>query len=146
MTGQTIAQAKLAQPDLWHYLLNIPLSLEAQVFYALLLGCVLGMVAHYVRLWASSQIEGSLLDYLFRQHPKFTVLALLSAASWSFGEVSASLYQGADGEVFSWLLVLISGFKNGYTGDSLINKAERAPWSDVQRAAKAVEPVKEEGK
>lgn len=144
MQTQTIAQLKAAIPSqsLWDYLWQIPNSVEAQIFYALMIASLLGIVAHYLRLWASGQIAGSLWDYLFTQHPRNTFLAILGAASLSVGEVSANLYQSAWGDVLSWAIVFVSGFKNGYATDSLINKFVRAEWTDEQRAKQqsAVQP------
>lgn len=133
---QTIAQIKATIPSqsLWDYLWQIPNSTEAQIFYALMIASLIGIVAHYLRLWASGQIAGSLGDYLFTQHPRNTFLAILGAASLSVGEVSANLYQSVAGDVLSWSIIFVSGFKNGYATDSLLNKFKRAEWSDEERA------------
>lgn len=126
MNGSTIAEVKAtsaAQAEtLWHYLSQIPATVEAQIFYALLAGAVFGMLANYTRLWLTDQITGSFLDYLIFQYPKRTLLAIFGAASWSVGEVSMGIYQGAAGEAFSWALILVSGFKNGLGSDVFANK------------------------
>ncbi len=136
---QTIAQLKAAVPSqtLWDYLWQIPNSTEAQVFYALMIASLIGIVAHYLRLWASGQIAGSLGDYLFTQHPRNTFLAILGAVAVCAGEVSANLYQSAGGDVLSWAIVFVSGFKNGYATDSLINKFKR---TDQPDASPVVQP------
>ena len=120
-----VATAPSAQ-SLWAYLMSIPTSLEASIFYAMMIGCVFGIGANYTRLWASDQITGGFFDYLFHQYPRRTLLAIFAAASWSVGEVSMGIYQGSAGELFSWSLVLVSGFKNGFTGDALANKGSAA--------------------
>lgn len=134
---QTIAQLKVVPNEtLWQFLSHIWTSTEMTIFYGLMIGCCLGIVVHYLRQWASGQISGSLWAYLFVDYPRNTVLAIIGAAMVSAGETSASLYQGDAGEVFSWALVIISGFKNGYATDSLINKAKRSEWSAEERKAR----------
>lgn len=136
VTGQTIQQIK-AEPTqtFFEYAGAMLTSVEASVFWVLLGFSVLGMIAHYIRLWASKQVEGDVLDYL-RNNPRGAVYAIIGAAGWSFGEVSAGLYQFANGEVFSWGLVVLSGFKNGYGADSLANKGTppaRDQWTPFER-------------
>lgn len=140
---QTIAQLKAnGHETLWQFLAQVPNSTEAQIWYAMMFGCIIGMVAHYVRQWATGQISGGLWTYLFVQCPRNTLLALIGAAMVSAGEVSMDLYQSAGGDVFSWWLIIISGFKNGYATDSLINRARRAEWSQEQRAANQPQETK----
>lgn len=137
MAGPTVAQLAVAIPpqeSLWRFLMQIPASSEAQIWYALVLGASLGMVIHYIRRWAEQEIAGSLWDYLFWQTPRRTLLSVLGILSWSAGEVAAGLFTTADGAFIGWALVIISGLKTGYAGDSLLNKSSRSQWTDDQRA------------
>jgi hypothetical protein len=79
MDAQTIAQVKAEAPaDLWHFLLNLPVTQEAQLFYALMLSGSMGMIASYVMKWAKSEIDACLGEYLFQQNQRATVLAFLT--------------------------------------------------------------------
>jgi hypothetical protein len=131
--NQPLAQITAHPPESFlNYAWALLTSTEAECFWVLLGFSVVGMAAHYIRLWASKQVEGTLWQFL-KDNPRGAVLSLLGAASFSFGEVSAGLYQFADGEVFSWGLVILSGFKNGYGADSLVNKPTRPVWTDAER-------------
>lgn len=119
----TIAQAH--QESLLDFLLALPTTMEAQIFYALVLGSALGMLAHYVRQWASRDVDSSLTDYLFRSNPKRTIMTVIGVIGWSAGEVSAGLFTTSGGAFVGWGLVILSGLKTGYAGDSIINKGKR---------------------
>jgi len=123
MTAQTIAQAK-HQQTLWDFLAALPTTQEAQIFYALIIGCALGMLAHYVRQWASGNAAGGLIDYLFLASPKRTLLTVIGVVSWSAGEVATGLFTTSEGAFVGWALVILSGLKTGYAGDSIINKGK----------------------
>ena len=149
MAGPTVAQiAATAQPgeSLWHFLAQIPGSQDAQIWYALVFGASLGMVIHYIRRWAEQEIAGNLWDYLFCQTPRRTLLSVLGILSWSAGEVAAGLFTTAEGAFIGWALVIISGLKTGYAGDSLLNKSVRQVWPDEKRAQKLSVVTTEERK
>jgi len=76
-----------------------------------------GMLAHYVKSWAKGEITGNLVDYLFRDNPRATVLSLggvLAAVATTFATgtlTGMSLQQ-----------LLLSGFTTGFAIDSTLNK------------------------
>jgi hypothetical protein len=119
--GITIAQAH-AQEPLWTFLAKLPFTYDAQIFYALLLGGLLGMVGHYLRRWGSGEIAGSLLDYMVRQHPRATLMAAAGIVTELAGEVGTGLFTTTEGAFVGWALVILSGIKTGYLGDSIANK------------------------
>ena len=121
MNAQTIAEAKV-HTSLWDFLLALPGTMEAQIFYALALGCALGTILHYTKQWLTQEASGSLWDYLFIQHPKRTAMAIFTVLSWSAGEVATGLFVTGDGVFVGWALVILSGLKTGYLGDSIVNK------------------------
>lgn len=123
--AQTIAQAKNGQ-SLIDFLMALPATMEAQIFYALVLGCLVGMIGHYLRAYATGQITDCLGEYLFKTQARRTWLTLITVITWSAGEVSAGLFTTTDGTFVGWGLVILSGLKTGYAGDSLLNKG-RAP-------------------
>lgn len=140
---QTIAQVIASSPSgaieaPWHYLAGIPFTQQAYIFYMLTLGSIVGMIGHYISRWASGDIAGSLIDYLFRQEGRRTLLAVIGIVSWSVGEVSTGLFVNSEGIFVGWALVLLSGLKTGYTGDSIANKGTRPVWTPELRAAAAI--------
>jgi hypothetical protein len=137
LNAPTIDQLKAATPpteSLATFLLQLPSTMEAQIFYALVLGSAIGLVGHYLRLWLEGEIEGCLADYLFKQTPKRTVLAIFAIVTWSAGEIGLGLFTTETGQFVGWGLVILSGIKTGYAGDSLVNKGQRPQWSPEQRA------------
>lgn len=140
MNSPTLAEVQAAPHGTFlDYVVSMATSVEAECFWVLLGFSLVGMVAHYIRLWASKQVEGDVFKWL-RDNPRGAVLSIIGAATFSFGEVSAGLYQFANGEVFSWGLVILSGFKNGYGADSLANKPQRPIWTPEERSEAEKEP------
>lgn len=138
--SQTIAEIKRAHPEsLWSWIFNVPSTIEAQIFAALTIGSMLGMAGHYFRQWASGDIAGSLNEYLFTTYPRRTALAIFGAVTWSAGEVGSGLFITDTGEFVGWALILISGIKTGYLGDSLANRGAR-PATPTGEAAAATTP------
>lgn len=137
--AQTIAQAKIAEPEsLWHFLLALPSTFEAQLWYALLLGGVLGMLGHYINGRRSGDIAGSPIDYFFRDNVWRSVGAVSAMAAELFAEIGTGLFTTEAGLFVGWGLVIVSGIKSGYVGDSLINKGKRVEWTTEKREAVAV--------
>lgn len=129
----TIAQAKLQQQTLWQFLCALPQTMEAQIFYALILSGVLGIMAHYVHKWMKDEIQGSLWSYLFVQYPKRTAMSFGAYLAWIMSLIGTGVFVTASGEFVGYGIVLILGFTNGYGVDSLANKGGRAEWTTQQR-------------
>lgn len=143
MNAPTLAQVAIVAPpqeSIWHYLAEVPFTMEAQIFYGLLIGALIGMLGHYLRAWTSGELAGGLIDYLFRDNPRRSALAMFSVVTWCLGEVSTGLFATETGQFVGWGLVLLSGIKTGYAGDSLLKKGNRQAWTDEQRTEKARKP------
>lgn len=138
----TVAQAKLQADSLLDFLLALPATQTAQMFYALLIGGVIGMFIHYVRGRATGNIAGGPVDYFFRTNVWRSLAAIGAVVATCFGEAGAGIFITDAGEFVGWGVVLMSGFKTGYIGDSLLNKGQRAEWTEDKRDA--VEVVKSE--
>lgn len=145
MTGPTLATVKAAQAaapeSLWVFLSHVPATLEAQIFYALMIFGLVGMMGHYTRLWLTDQIEGSLWGYLVHQYPKRTLLTVGAYAAWAIGLLSTSTFENDQGAFVGWMNVIVIAITNGYGADSLANKGTPPPreqWTDAQRAAQTV--------
>lgn len=134
----TIAQAKLEAPNLLDFLLAVPFTQTSQILYALLLGGALGMIAHYVRGRAAGNIAGSPADYFFRDNIWRSVGAMMAVVAELFGEAGLGLFVTEAGSFVGWGVVIMSGAKTGYIGDSLINKGQRQEWTEKKRDATEV--------
>ncbi len=149
MNAPTIAQAKLESSEsLWQFLIALPTTMEAQLMYALVIGGIAGMGAHYVRGRASGNIAGGPLDYFFRDNVWRSVGAMGAVVGELFTEVGLGLFTTDAGAFVGWGVVLLSGIKTGYLGDSLVNKGTRQEWTEKKReagevfdAAKDVKPA-----
>jgi hypothetical protein len=141
MTGPTLEQLKSSAPpseSLWHFLVQLPGTMEAQVIYAMLIGGMIGMLAHYFVKWCRGEIAGSLIAYLFVDNPRRSMLAVATLIGVLFGEFSLSTFM-VEGAVVSWGMVLFSGMKSGFLVDAVVNKGSRPEWTQAQRTAAAVE-------
>lgn len=141
MTGPnspTIAEIKSGAPEsLWHFLGQLPGSWEAQVWYGLVLGGILGMLGHYIRGRSAGNISGSPIDYFFRDNVWRSVASASAVAGELFAEIGAGLFTTEAGIFVGWGLVIVSGIKSGYGLDSLVNKSSRDAWTPEKRAALA---------
>ncbi len=138
MDAQTIAQVKAEAPaNLWHFLLNLPATQEAQLFYALMLSGTLGMIASYVMKWAKGEIGACLGEYLFRQNLRATVLSIATYTGTTMAAIYAGAFHVGDQGVFvGWGMVMWLGALNGFGIDAIVNKGQRAVWTPEQRASK----------
>ena len=138
MDAQTIAQVKAEAPaDFWHFLVNLPLTQEAQLFYALMLSGTLGMIASYVMKWAKGEIGACLGQYLFKQNLRSTVLSVATYTGTAMASIYADAFHVGDQAVFvGWGMVMWLGALNGFGIDAIVNKGKRAVWTPEKRAAK----------
>lgn len=142
MQAKTIAQVRSEDTtSLWDFIMQLPGTLDAQIWYALLIGGAVGMILHYAVKLRTDDITGSPLEYFMRQSPWRTVGTIAAMASWAFGEVLTGIYVNSQDVFIGWGAVLLSGVKTGYLGDSIINKGERAQWSEAQREAATNRPL-----
>lgn len=95
-------------PDLQHLLIFTGIAIA-------------GMFAHYAKSWAKGEISGNLVDYLFRDNPRATVLSLggvltAVATTWLTSTLNGMSLQQ----------LLLAGFTTGFTIDSTLNKGGAA--------------------
>lgn len=141
--AQTIAQIKQQAPNLtpeslWHWASALPTSFEAEIWYALVFGAILGMFAHYLRGRSQNSISGSPLEYFLHDNVWRSVAAAMSIGAELFAEIGTGLFTTEAGAFVGWGIVMMSGIKTGYLGDSLVNKGSRIEWTPEQRAAVAI--------
>lgn len=140
----TVAQAHRQADGLLDFLLAIWSTQTAQMLYALLLGGAIGMFLHYARGRATGNIAGSPADYFFRNNVWRSVAAMSAVVAASFGEAGIGIFITDTGEFVGWGVVIMSGIKTGYVGDSLVNKGQRAEWTEKKRdAAEIVHEAKD---
>lgn len=92
-----------------------------------------GQVLHGIKKWADGEVDCILSWYT--QNGRRTVSALIGNAAGMLifiqTGVLTPIYQAPNG----WWALVLFGFMNGFSADSALNKAQRAQWTDEQRAA-----------
>jgi hypothetical protein len=87
----------------------------ALVFY---LAGLLGMVAHYTKKWARGQYAGNLWAYLFADHPRASLVAVITYTAAAAGVLVTGSIEG-----MKLYQVAALGFTTGYAIDSAVNSA-----------------------
>lgn len=91
---------------------------EALGRFILFLVCgAVGATCHYLKKWLRDEIKGSLTRYLFKSHPKETVMSLLT-----FLGAACTLHLGGQLADLSAQALIMLAFTTGYTVDSAVNK------------------------
>lgn len=140
MNGPTVQQVKDSAPeDFWHYLAQLPGTVEAEILYALLLAGAMGMFANCVQKWARGELVGGPVDYFFCHNKRGTVLSLCGMIGLAITVVQSGI-SFTDGHFVGWANVLWIGASNGFAADAVANRGKRPEWTDEQRAAKAENP------
>lgn len=139
MEKQTIAQVRAQDPEsLWHFLSALPSTMEAQIFYALMLSGSLGMMASYLMKWSQGQISGNLFGYLFGSNLRATCLSFFTYTGACMTAIYAGAFHVTEAAVFvGWGHVVWLGALNGFGIDAIVNKGQRAVWTTEQRQAKS---------
>lgn len=119
MTGQPIAQIKAQGTEsLWDFLAKLPTSMEAQVFYGLVLSGVVGLLASWAWKWSQGNADGV-------HH--FTVRYVIGQALWligiSIGAIFTLGFTTPDGVFVGWLFVLWTGGFAGFSGEIKVKTA-----------------------
>lgn len=137
---QTIQQIKDDVPaNLLDFLLSLPASFEAQLFYAMLLAGVAGMLTSFILKWAQGQIIACPTQYFFRDNPRGTVLSIIWLLSAVVGSIALGGYLlvPSDPATFiGWGKVMFDGWILGTGGDLGLNKSKRPEWSEAERKEK----------
>jgi hypothetical protein len=87
----------------------------AFVFY---LSGLLGMVAHYAKKWARGQYAGNLWAYLFADHPRSSLAAIITYTASAATVLATGSIDG-----MNLAQVAALGFTTGYMADSAVNRA-----------------------
>ena len=130
----TIQQIHASEPEtLWHFLTQLPASLEAQLLVGLLLAGFLGAIASWLIKWSNDDAAG-LVEYCFRNSFKRTVASVLSFLGIVFGFIALEIFTTDSGEFVGWMNVMVNGFMAGIGSDATINKGKRVTWTEAQRS------------
>ena len=147
MNAQTIQQLKGGvgnQPDsLWHFISQLPYSMEAQIFYGVLLFGIFGLLGSYIVKWSSKQVDGSIIDYFFRTRSRATVATLCTYVGLMAAGISTGVFftdvKIADGSTVTmfvgWYNVLWASLTTAFGADMGINKGKQREWTPEERAA-----------
>lgn len=79
---------------------------------------LIGMVSHYLKKWLRKEIEGSLVDYLLRDHVRETALALMTFLGAAATAIASAQFTG-----MTAMQIAMASFLLGYASDSAMNKA-----------------------
>lgn len=124
--------APAAEEGTFHaYLWAVIHSREFVQFWVLMVCGFLGVVANYLWKWANDQIKGSIVKYLFTDYPKRTLLSFMAMTGWSFVAMTSMVTPN-----LAWSILINMGVTTGFAVDAVINKANRAQWTEEERAAK----------
>jgi hypothetical protein len=96
--------------DLWHAIV------QTAMFTAIGL---IGMVCSYVKKWLFGEIEGDLIDYMFRHYPKRTALAVLGLIGSAY---TAAFTGNLDGLTVKQITMM--AIAAGYACNSMMNKGQ----------------------
>lgn len=121
MIAQTIAQAKERSPEsLWHFLQQLPSTMEAQLLYGLILAGAVGAIGSWFVKWARYQ-AGPLHTY-FYQEIRSTILAASGFLGICLTAISSGIFVADGGAFVGWANVLWFGLTNGFGADMVVNK------------------------
>ncbi len=77
---------------------------------------VIGMIGHYVTMWAKNRVDVCFVEYMFRQRPHRTALAFLGLVGTAFTHVITT-----DVTQVSWGMWISSAVGTGFAADSVLN-------------------------
>lgn len=114
---------------------------EFGLFVVSLVTATLGSFAHYAKKWMKREIEGNLIDYLFRDHIRETMLALSSL----YGTILTMYFAGqfhttVDGQpvLVPMMDIIKNSLMAGFIFDSALNKG--SPKVDTLPAVVPTQP------
>lgn len=132
MNAQKIAD--IPEQSLVQFLVALPASFEAQVFYMIVVCGCLGVFFHYAVKWMRKEIAGSLFKYLFRNNLRGTLLSATLTIGAGAAGIAIGMFEEAGGQFIGWYKALVLAFGNGFFWDVIANKGTRAVWTAEERA------------
>lgn len=87
---------------------------SAIVFYV---AGFLGMLGHYTKKWARGQYAGNLWAYLFADHPRASLSAVITYSATAAGVLATGSVEG-----MGLAQIAALGFTTGYAIDSAVNR------------------------
>lgn len=128
-----------AGESLWDFLMRLPMSFEAQIFYAVVLFGGVGMFSNYAVKWMRKEIAGSLFKYLFLCNLRGTLLSFSTTVGIGIAAITGGVFETGSGEFVGWFNVLWVSLTNGFMWDAALNRGQRDVWTPEQRAAQQKE-------
>ena len=92
-------------------------SIETQQLIIYLIIGFIGIFLHYLKLWVTQNVEGSFYKYLIGDHPRQTLVTMLSFVGSSIGYIYSGAMVGS-----GWPALIGLAFTTGYSLDSAFNK------------------------
>lgn len=129
LEAEKIAEIRQTSEGFGDFLLRLPFSFQAQVFYALSGTALLGALGSWLWKWSQGATSGW-------RH--FTCRYIVGQVLWIIGgslmTINTVEFHTESGEFFGWMSVIITGGFMGFSGE--IKTGERKSWSPAERAAK----------
>lgn len=115
--AQRIVEMKGGGESLPVFLMRLPASFEAQVFYGLFLSGLAGMIGSWLWKWSQGEADAH----------HFTARYAVGQWLWLVGASIAAImtvgFQTEGGEFFGWLSVMWAGGFAGFSGEVKFKKA-----------------------
>ncbi|TXH19807.1 MAG: hypothetical protein E6R03_00070 [Hyphomicrobiaceae bacterium] len=116
---------------LWEFLLKLPASFEAQLFYGMMIAGTLGMGMNWLVKWLRNELP-CFVTYMFKSEAKRSVLSILTLAGTVLAAIATNVFV-IDDRFVGWLNVLWTGATTGFAVDATMNKGSREAWTEEER-------------
>lgn len=135
----TVAELKAASPEglegLITFLLQIPTSHEAAIFYASLFAMVIGMVLSWAwKYYKTQETDSRFVDYFFKSSSRRTGATVLSFGAATVTAIVSGVFDNS-GAFVGWYNVMYTGVATALGLDLGINQGNTPVWTPAQRKA-----------
>lgn len=129
------AQRSEGLEGLLQFLVSIPTSHEAAIFYASLLAMLVGFFASWLTKYALVKtVDDPIIDYFFRSHSRNTLGTTCAYLSTVIGAIATGTFDNS-GVFTGWQNVFAFCLTAAMAADGTINKGTQGAWTPAQRAA-----------
>lgn len=101
------------------WLVAIPATMAFQQFVVYVVFALIGMLFHYYKMKLNKEFNGTLYNYLIKEHPASTFNAVVAVLASGFTYV----YSGTV-DTITWNALIGLSLSTGYSIDSIVNKAQ----------------------
>lgn len=145
----TVSELNAARPDslegLIQFVLSVPASHEAAIFYAALFAGAIGFIASWwVKYSIAKTVDDCIWAYFFKVHTRRTmgvlgtylgtVIFSITTGAFDSGSATAGTGEIIKGVFAGWQNVFSVCITAAMAADGTLNKGTQGAWSDQQRA------------